>query len=575
MAGSLTALLTDGTLQASPEKFNPSDIWKDTLPLYSEAVGAEPPLAQFAAPTSPAMGPATQLERLQWPAQVWAKLNGDQRARLVHVLKHVIWASDTFCGMGSREQMVYQMLYFVISVTKNPDLAFSQCKVFLVTENDTEKLEFLRKFDPQCSPSHIATDIFHRLPVNVRGKVENMLKSVTRGSTTAGRKFLNQRVCQQIRDVYASGDRHVLRTYYLKHPHRVGCPVSTCFTGEDSDSDIEFGGKDVITVATAAPPCQDASLMNRGDGTGDAGRTMATTEICLQEASQCGHDVVYVECVKRWPLSLLSNALAPKGHRVLKMHLEGASVGDRYNRSRMGGLLLSPQVALTAPIESFLDVFTIGSFFCASRKDEALELAEWRVRRSKPRGPSDPKFWDWEEVLLDTRVTRLAAYMKVRQDLVKAGKLGVDEAVVVDLDQNPAAGFGRMVTARSASFPTLIRHGCHWSITDCRPLLAVKQAMMHCWPITASEITAVGSVVSIGDLLKSGALSCHSLVAMLGDSWHLRVQGMFMMWMLASLTRVSFPLRVMKRSGADRDDDAETNVLEADARKKKSKHLTS
>ena len=65
MAGSLTALLTDGTLQASPEKFNPSDLWKDTLPLYSEAVGAEPPLVQFAAPTSPAMGPATQLERLR------------------------------------------------------------------------------------------------------------------------------------------------------------------------------------------------------------------------------------------------------------------------------------------------------------------------------------------------------------------------------------------------------------------------------------------------------------------------------------------------------------------------------
>ena len=44
MAGSLTALLTDGTLQASPEKFNPSDLWKDTLPLYSEAVGAGDPI---------------------------------------------------------------------------------------------------------------------------------------------------------------------------------------------------------------------------------------------------------------------------------------------------------------------------------------------------------------------------------------------------------------------------------------------------------------------------------------------------------------------------------------------------
>lgn len=562
MVASLVAELTDGTLQASPEKFNPNELWKDTLPLYDAGSGdREPPVIVFRKPHSPPMGPTSQLQRLQWPSQVWAKLSNDARARLVHNLKHVVWSSDYFCGMGSREQVIFQIIQFVRGVTNDQDLSVANCKAFMATENDPSKLDFLNKFDERCKPVHLATDIFQRLPLRVRCDVNGMLKSVKRGSTTAGRKLANRRVCEVIRDVYAQSQLQgsQMKTYCVRHPHLQGCPVSARNAGPDDDSDVEFDGKDLITFSTAAPPCKDASLMNRGEGVGDAGRTVATTEIFLQEAARCSHDVYYVECTRRWSLALLRDVLLD--HRVFKVHLEGSMLGDRYNRLRLGGIALGPRVALTSPLEDFLEVvgqsvsdeITVGSFFCATKDEEAVELSEWRQRRSVPRSQSDASFWDWTEVLLESHKTRLASYEQLRVELVDAKKLDAGADLVVDLDQNPQTGFGRYMSEQS-SFATLLRHGTLWSMKHRRPLLAVEMAKLHCWPTTSRDLAEVGGVVSIGHLLQSASLSCNSLVQMLGDGWHLRVQGSFIMWLLSSLTRTSASIRVMKRA-IDADDD--------------------
>ena len=93
-----------------------------------------------------------------------------------------------------------------------------------------------------------------------------------------------------------------------------------------------------------------------------------------------------------------------------------------------------------------------------------------------------------------------------------------------------------------------------------RPLLAREMARLHGWPIEDSELAKCGSVVpgGIRSLLFSNKLTCVQLCSMIGDSWHLRVQGCFWMFLLANLTKVTMPLRVMKRANTESTDDAIT-----------------
>ena len=114
--------------------------------------------------------------------------------------------------------------------------------------------------------------------------------------------------------------------------------------------------------------------------------------------------------------------------------------------------------------------------------------------------------------------------------------------VIVDLDQNPISGRGRMTTEASRSFGTLICHGTLWHLQLARPMVAVEICRMHCWPVGDYEMATTACTVDIWNCLRSGIITCRELTAFIGDRWHLRVVGSWIMRMLANLVRTDAPL---------------------------------
>jgi len=176
----------------------------------------------------------------------------------------------------------------------------------------------------------------------------------------------------------------------------------------------------------------------------------------------------------------------------------------------------------------------------ATPAEQRQEFAEWKVLRGVTSSVDEP---DWSLVLLPSQVGRLRLYEEKYASLVREGRLlKDDDDFVCDLDQNPGANRGRWFDSTSLSMSCMIRHGFLWSFKHRRPLLACEQVRVHAWPWTSAEKARVGAVCDFGNLLTSQRLMCRDLTAMVGDSWSLRTQGLFLMWLLASCSSSKFSI---------------------------------
>ena len=88
---------------------------------------------------------------------------------------------------------------------------------------------------------------------------------------------------------------------------------------------------------------------------------------------------------------------------------------------------------------------------------------------------------------------------------------------------------------RKRSFPALITHGTIYNIALDQVFTALDAARLTGWPVTTQEQATHGCVLNSPRLIQSGALTCRSLAKMCGDGWHIRAQGMFFMFLAASL----------------------------------------
>ena len=87
----------------------------------------------------------------------------------------------------------------------------------------------------------------------------------------------------------------------------------------------------------------------------------------------------------------------------------------------------------------------------------------------------------------------------------------------------------------TAKLPTLVTHGCWWNRNKQTVLTAVDQLRVHGWPVSFSEMQEHGTIIDWKAELKNDLLKHKHVVQMMGDSWHIPVQGRFLMFWLSVL----------------------------------------
>ena len=232
---------------------------------------------------------------------------------------------------------------------------------------------------------------------------------------------------------------------------------------------------------------------------------------------------------------------------------------------RLAVVALGPRVTWTTPPEKFLHVcgytlnegFTMRKFFSATEEELRHELVQLRRQRCVEKPLDDPGFWCWEDILLPSQKTRFKHYCEDRLSMMRCGKLLGSDDVIVDLDQNPAAGRGKVSTDASQSFCTLITHGCLWHIQLARPLISVEACRVHCWLVGDWEMSSTPHVVDMWKCLQDDVVTCKQMFAFQGDGLHLRVFGSWIMWMFANVGCRDAPLIVQPSLSPDSEDPGE------------------
>ena len=133
--------------------------------------------------------------------------------------------------------------------------------------------------------------------------------------------------------------------------------------------------------------------------------------------------------------------------------------------------------------------------------------------------------------------------------------------VIVNLDQNLAAGRGRTSTSASKAFGALICHGTWWHLQLERPLVGVEVCRMHCWPVGQYESSLCGAAVEIWEALQQEVVTCKQIAGFVGDAWHLRVMGTFFMWLLSNLVLTEAPLCRITDSSGKREVDTQSSKI--------------
>lgn len=277
-----------GGLQASPEKLtaDPARLWQQRVPLFGASKVPEVPTVQFEKPLVGVVGPRSLSERLCWADNLWSRLSPLQRDVLVWNLQRVSSTSDSFCGMGSREQLTVQILKCVNAAT-GLGLDVRRARAFSVCESDPHKQAFLSTFG-QLQPVHATSDIMDRLGFDLKQQIRGLMNTAKSGQASAtSKKFMNQRIKSLLESSYTCSAQKFAHAPCLHHRDLLQCPVSPVAAipsaTAETDNDICWGSEDVLRIRTAAPPCIDVSAMN-AQQPGDAGPSFAATQCFLIES---------------------------------------------------------------------------------------------------------------------------------------------------------------------------------------------------------------------------------------------------------------------------------------------------
>ena len=144
---------------------------------------------------------------------------------------------------------------------------------------------------------------------------------------------------------------------------------------------------------------------------------------------------------------------------------------------------------------------------------------------------------DWEELLLPSQRSRLERYNDLHRHRLSNGRTFSDEFVTYDLDHEPCkrARLSKTGGVCTGNQGCLISHGCIWSPGKKCWLQASGWARAHVYPVTAAEFQCVEFPLDIAKLLRSETLSSAEVKSMIGNGWHLRSMGLFLMYLLGSI----------------------------------------
>ena len=253
----------------------------------------------FDKPLALPAGPSSQWERLAWPDDLWQRLDGDMRDRLVRNLSR-LRHKDHFSGSASSAQIWTQI---VETVKRFTDITLPD----VVTTNSTELQHYRRKHInllERGRPRHCSANIFDRLPKDVRA--EMMEKAPDKIATTPARKLANREAAEYIFEQYQSRGADMSRGPCDWHPGSC-CDM---FGVEDVADGAEVS-KAHLTCCTGGIPCVDSSTMNL-HASGDGGRTFLCSSVFLAERAACQEDFICLERTWRWNCGLLQERLPSK-----------------------------------------------------------------------------------------------------------------------------------------------------------------------------------------------------------------------------------------------------------------------
>ena len=551
------------TLHVSPEKAVPSTS-QSTVKLYLTKDQTNVNSVKFKQREHPRpTGPQSQLDRISWATELWNVLDGSRRDLLIHNCKEGLWC-DLFVGLASRDQILCQI---VTEINKHVSQPLECVLAYCHTEIREKTLEYLTMIDRPAE--HRSSDILGRLDKFLQAKIVASRPENT--SSVVGKRVSNLNLAA---DVVAYYETHGLAAAYgqcLNHEKR--CPLIPV-EDEHGCCNVDPGddfANEKITFVSSAPPCTDNSRMNK-NRLGDGGGTMLASVVGACEMKLTNPVMGYVECTVDWDCGIVAQQLV--NHECFKVKLRGHDVGDKYDRVRQVLVCLRHDYALCRKLDEYLfdvqsdPVFDVNQWWSMSEEGEEeqdlMELASGRVT-TVPVGNEE---LSWHDAILPSQQVYLQRYHAKRQEAVRLGKLREGDQVWGDLDQNPFSSWGRLLSEFDP-FPTFVKHSTLWHLQQDKPMTALGMARVHGWRISESERSAVGCIVDLYGILKSNRMSCRELKSLIGDSWHLRCQGMFMMWLLSciqtrsSLTPVHGSPREKKaKIGAHDDDDEDADSTE-------------
>ena len=520
-------------MQTSPEKQR-SRCAASRLPLYSDD-DVDVRRIEFAAHLSPPTGARCQSERLAWPQATWKELTSTMRDRLVRNLRR-IQHKDYFAGSGSASQIFHQMVKFLngLAPLDIPPVHETNACEWCPVRRDLIQRRL------HSLPDHVQGDIMDRLPDAIRKEIKGM--EAEKSSTLLAKKQCNRKIAMYIDELYNEGGYRFSRCKCDRHPH-AQCPVGVNINDEDLDGEVLIDSdEDHMRAVTAGCPCVDNSAMNLF-ACGDGGRTFTASSLFLSERAYMREDWIYIECTPGWNCGLV-RARLPSCFQVCRLTLRGEDVGDAYDRERMGCMAYNEEKHIvTVPLESYLDfvaarpAINVDEFWSSTLEEQDDEIREFLERRVHPVGIGDFGL-NWDDIMLPSQKKRRLDYDMEYERKVREGHCFPGEVAIYDLDQQ-LGSHGRVlvdsIAGRPAKLPTLITHGCWWNRNKQTVLTAVDQLRVHGWPVTEAEMQEHGTIIDWKAELKNDLLKHKHVVQMMGDSWHIPVQGRFLMFWLSVL----------------------------------------
>ena len=119
-------------------------------------------------------GPATHVERFQWPQFLWDKLPHWRKALLLRNLQRV-HLSSAFSGYGGLEILIAMIVAFLNAKVLSCPIS---CPHSVEAGGKSEsRRTILRSFRPEHRPVHVTGDICDRLPPDLMKEIKELLPS--------------------------------------------------------------------------------------------------------------------------------------------------------------------------------------------------------------------------------------------------------------------------------------------------------------------------------------------------------------------------------------------------------------